>query len=208
MKESLSQFYDKIYSSEKVVFSGGKPEEGVVKISKFIPKGKILDIGGGEGRNALYLAENGYEVEVIDLSQIGLEKLQKLAEEKGLKIKTHTGDITEGNIDGSKDGMISSFMLHHLLKNDALKLIQNMKEHTNEGGINFIAAFTENGDFFKANPLTNRFYPKHDELKTIYEDWDIKDYKEENTEAHTKNPDGTNMKNVSAFLIAQKRKKT
>ena len=205
MKENLSQKYDNLYSSEKVVFKAGKPEEFVTKIPNYVTGGEVLDIGGGEGRNAIYLAEKGYEVEVIDISKVGLEKIQNIAKEKKLNLKTQMADIQSEHIKKSYKIIVSSFMLHHLLRTNALELINEIKSHTNKGGINVITAFTENGDFFKKDTSTNLFYLKHNELKNIYKNWNIKDYKEIETAAYAKNEDGTNKKNVSVFIIAQKK---
>ena len=51
-----------------------------------IPKGKILSLAEGEGRNAVFLAQQGYTVTAVDSSLVGLEKAQRLAAEKGVKI--------------------------------------------------------------------------------------------------------------------------
>ena len=39
-----------------------------------LPKGKILCLAEGEGRNAVFLAQQGYEVTAVDFSQVGLKK--------------------------------------------------------------------------------------------------------------------------------------
>ena len=61
-----------------------------------IPKGgKVLCLAEGEGRNAVFLALQGYQVTAIDLSEVGLAKAQQLAEQHGVKISTQVADLAD-----------------------------------------------------------------------------------------------------------------
>jgi tellurite methyltransferase len=205
MKNRISEHYDKLYSSEKVVFGNGRPSPLVKVASDHISTGKVLDIGGGEGRNALYFATKGFDVEVIDLSKAGLDKIEAKAKELNLSIKVRVADITETGIDSTYDLIISSFMFHHLSKDEALTLVQQMKEHVAPRGYIIISAFTKKSEFFENDPTTDRYYPALNEIKTLYNDWNIVQYDEEEGKAFQKREDGTNMINVSASLLAQKK---
>lgn len=57
--------YEKVYSEHECVF-GIEPTPVVKKVLEHITYGKVLDLGAGEGRNSLFLAENGFEVTAID----------------------------------------------------------------------------------------------------------------------------------------------
>ena len=63
----LEKKYDGIYSN----FEDGKPEEIVTKIPT--RKGTALELGAGQGRNAIWLAKNGYSVEAVDISSVGVD---------------------------------------------------------------------------------------------------------------------------------------
>lgn len=52
---------------------------------------KLLDLGCGEGRNAVYLASKGFDVVGLDLSPNGLAKTKKMAEEVGVQEKNYPG---------------------------------------------------------------------------------------------------------------------
>lgn len=56
---------------------------------------KVVLFAEGEGRNAVYLAELGYDVTTYDTSKVGIEKQQRLAAEKQVKIHAMYGDITQ-----------------------------------------------------------------------------------------------------------------
>jgi|TARA_B100002003_G_C13913551_1_gene444499 tellurite methyltransferase len=204
MREKLKEHYDNLYSSEKIVFGSGRPSQLIEQLLDYTQSGTVLDIGGGEGRNAIFLAEKGFDVTVIDISSEGIKKLNNLAKEKNLDIETSIRDVIEDRIKKNYDIMVSSFMLHHLDKAEALGLIGNMMQHTSPGGFNVIATFTKDGDFFRKKPDTKQFYPDLGQIKEIYKDWEIVTYAEINSRAHATNKDGSPMFNISSQLIAKK----
>ncbi len=69
------------------------PASFLVENLKLLPKGKVLDLAMGEGRNALYLAGQGYAVEGVDRSPEAVKKALQLAKERRLKIKAEVGDL-------------------------------------------------------------------------------------------------------------------
>jgi tellurite methyltransferase len=70
-----------------------KPAAFLVENLFLLPKGKALDIAMGEGRNALYLAGQGYAVDGVDRSSEAIEKVLQLARERHLNIKAEVGDL-------------------------------------------------------------------------------------------------------------------
>jgi len=101
--------WDERYSAE--VYAYGKtPNKFLEDNYKVIPKGKILSLAEGEGRNAVFLAKQGYAVTAVDASQVGLEKAKKLAEEKGVSIEFIYADLADFDIgENCWDGIISIF---------------------------------------------------------------------------------------------------
>ncbi len=203
MKNRNAIHYDKLYASEKVVFGEGKPESLVIRALDHLRSGKVLDIGGGEGRNAVFMAENGFDVEVVDVSKVGIKKIQDRAKELGINIKTKVADITEIEF-GNYDIIILSFVLHVIRRDKAVQLLRRVMEHTNPGGLNIVIGFTKKGDFFKDNPNVKSYYLDLEELKKIYSHWEIIEYVERNTKARQTKTNGDPMFNTTAFLLAQK----
>ena len=67
---------------ERKEFALGKePNPFLKKHIHLLPRGKALDIATGEGRNAVFLAQHGFEVDAVDISEKGLRKAQQLARE-------------------------------------------------------------------------------------------------------------------------------
>lgn len=61
-----------------------------------VPRGRALDVACGAGRNALFLAASGFDVDAIDISEIGLERARANALVRGLKVNWIAGDIERG----------------------------------------------------------------------------------------------------------------
>lgn len=62
------------------------------------PPGRALDIACGTGRNALYLAERGYQVEAVDISQVAIEQAAAEALRRGLDIAWQVADLNEFDV--------------------------------------------------------------------------------------------------------------
>lgn len=82
------------FSEEEYIY-GKEPNQFVVDAASQLPSGRVLCIAEGEGRNAVYLASLGHEVTAWDYAQAGLDKTQKLAEEKGVQVQTELHDLAD-----------------------------------------------------------------------------------------------------------------
>lgn len=60
-----------------------EPNQFLVESVADLPPGSALDLAAGEGRNAVWLAQQGWHVDAVDFSQVGLEKARELAERSG-----------------------------------------------------------------------------------------------------------------------------
>jgi SAM-dependent methyltransferase len=72
---------------------GSQPNEFLAARVDAIPPGPVLDLGCGEGRNAVFLAERGYAVTAVDQSAVGLRKARGLAAERGVSLTTVQADL-------------------------------------------------------------------------------------------------------------------
>jgi tellurite methyltransferase len=87
-----AKYWDKFYK-EKPFRAGKGPNEFLAKMLPRLSKGKALDIGMGEGNNAVYLAMKGFQVKGFDISPVALEHAQKLAKESGVQIEANRADL-------------------------------------------------------------------------------------------------------------------
>jgi tellurite methyltransferase len=143
---SSEPFWEEIYQDlEASTF--GKPSAEFHDLVQWLPSGaKVLDLGCGEGRNALFLAENGLDVTAIDISARGIDKLNHLAQAQGLAIRTQVQDMRNCVFEEQFDLIISHGCLHFVERTDWVSLLAQFKEHTKLGGYNVVAVFTDTID--------------------------------------------------------------
>lgn len=72
---------------------GTEPNDFLRAEAGRIPRGRVLAIAEGEGRNAVHLATLGHAVTAVDLSREGLRKTSELAERRGVKVETVCADL-------------------------------------------------------------------------------------------------------------------
>ncbi len=82
-------FWDSKYSTPEYVYTKDVNRFVKESLSDLAP-GKMIDLAGGEGRNTVFFAENGWQAENIDLSSVGLEKCLALAAERGVSDNVFT----------------------------------------------------------------------------------------------------------------------
>ncbi len=69
------------------------PDPFLVEVLRWLRPGSVLDLACGDGRNSLYLAERGFVVTSIDISEVGLERLRSAAHDRALVITTLEADL-------------------------------------------------------------------------------------------------------------------
>ncbi|MFD0328131.1 methyltransferase domain-containing protein [Streptacidiphilus monticola] len=74
--------WDRRYAAEELVWSAG-PNRFVAEELAGLTPGRALDLAAGEGRNALWLAEQGWRVDAVDWSAVGLDKARRAAAARG-----------------------------------------------------------------------------------------------------------------------------
>ncbi|MFF0477190.1 class I SAM-dependent methyltransferase [Streptomyces sp. NPDC004284] len=115
-----ADWWDGFYADrdKPVPFFVAKPDENLVSYVEqgLLPAGgKVLDLGCGPGRNALYLASAGYEVTGVDLSPTAVAWAEERAREKGAEnVRFLCGDAFTAALDGPYDLVYDSGCFHHL----------------------------------------------------------------------------------------------
>lgn len=101
--------WDERYQGAEFAY-GTAPNEFLRDQMAHLATGKILCLAEGEGRNAVYLAEHGFDVTAIDQSSVGLGKAQHLAENRGVHIHTVVADLADYELEPDAwDGIVSIF---------------------------------------------------------------------------------------------------
>ncbi len=78
--------WDERYGGEELVWSS-TPNQFLVSETEGLAPGRAVDLACGEGRNAIWLAEQGWHVAGVDFSPVGLAKAGRLAEARGVEVE-------------------------------------------------------------------------------------------------------------------------
>jgi SAM-dependent methyltransferase len=87
-----AQTWDERYSAEDRVW-GGEPNRFAVQYLSDLEPGAAIDLGAGEGRNAVWLAQRGWDVTAVDFSAVGLAKARAMAAESQVPLATVADDV-------------------------------------------------------------------------------------------------------------------
>jgi tellurite methyltransferase len=171
MKADQKRWNDRFGRKE---FAFGKePNPFLKKHVWLLPKGKALDMASGEGRNAVFLAQHGFEVDAVDISEKGLKKARKLAREKGVKINTFLIDLDQYQIKKERYDLIANF---YFLRR---RLIPRIKKGLKKGGkVIFETYLLEHRTLGTGGPKQAKYFLKPNELLRLFKDFRILFYRE------------------------------
>lgn len=169
--------YDEKYRREDYYW-GIAPNRLCYEIMKLRPPVKpyrVLDIGCGEGKDAVFLARNGYQVSAFDIAETGLKKARKLAEQNHVTVDFFKADINSYRPDNEFDIIFSSGVFHYTEPGERTLLINALKDCTTAHGIHAINVFVAK-PFLEIAPDTDTRERKQTpwysgELFTQYHDW-------------------------------------
>ncbi len=136
----------------------GKPRPILVEYVEkgLVPKGKALDLCCGAGTNTVYLAEKGFEVTGIDISQTALEFAEAKAAQANVKIDFSVQNFVELPFpSGVFDFVFDMGCFHHVKPADRHKFIQGVHRVLKAGGVYMLTCFS-----YRNGPGWNHFTKK------------------------------------------------
>lgn len=127
--------YDKYYNTEDLF---GKPYTELIDFFKiYKPKGKLIDLGCGQGRDSIPLARLGYKVTGIDNSKVGIDQMINKSDTENLKITGIVGDIYTFDNYQDFDFILLDSMFHFEKrgKQREIDLIYRIAKHIKKNGL-------------------------------------------------------------------------
>ncbi len=172
--DEKKSIYQTAYADEDYYW-GLQPNELCYEIIRLFPPSrfrKVLDVGCGEGKDALFFARNGYDVSAYDISQAGIDKVHRLAERFHVRINAFRADMMDYQLSHKYDIIYSSRALHHLKPSIRGEILRHFKEHTENGGVNAFNVYVKK-PFIEPSPESDRFafLWKSGEIFMHYHDW-------------------------------------
>jgi len=160
---------------------------------------KALDLGCGQGRNALFLAQHGFDVTAVDQNELSL---QSIVEQEDLEMPVGIYDINSASIGQTYDFIVSTVVLMFLQADRIPAIIQNMQEQTSIGGYNLIVCAMDTEDYPCSVHFPFTF--KEGELSNYYKDWELVKYNENPGHLHRRDENGNRIQLRFATMLAKK----
>ena len=142
-----------------------RPARLLVENIGLLPRGRVLDLAMGMGRNALYLAKRGFDVEGVDISSEAVRSALDQAREAGVNLKARVADLeSDYHIKKSAYDVIICF--NYLQRS----LIPHIKDGLRTGGVVLYETFTVDQARF-GRPKNPDYLLKHNELLDLFRDF-------------------------------------
>lgn len=126
-RESEERYGERVWS--------GRVNVALAKLAEPMTPGRALDLGCGEGADAIWLAERGWRVTAVDISQTALDRAaaDAAAGNVGERIDFRRHDLTESFPDGAYD-LVSAQYLHSTVPMDRIRLLRRAADAVARGG--------------------------------------------------------------------------
>lgn len=138
----------------------GPPPEILTTAVEWLPTGRALDVATGTGRNALFLADRGYDVDAVDVSDEALSRARDRAEERDLEVEWIQADLLEGEFEPegrAYDLIVTSFFY-------APGLLPELKEALSPGGVLVYEHHLRSSEPIDVGPSDDRVRLRSNEL--------------------------------------------
>ena len=191
-----------------VIVDRTQPNSNITSLIRYKKSGKLLDMGAGHGRHAVYFSQHGFYVTAVEPVSQYCKEIKKKASDANLKIAVVNSSINDFSSDSHFGVIICAMVLHFLSHDELVDAVHKMQSLTEEGGLNVISAYTDRntGDFMKGNPYgSEKYLLKIGELRNLYEDWDIIEYSEDWTEMGILKPNDVPVSYHKVNMIAHKK---
>jgi len=164
-----------IYARDEYYW-GTEPNELAKRAVEFAPERddlSAIDVGAGEGRDSVYMAERGLDVLAVDVAPNGLEKARQLADDRGVAIDTEPADVNDLQIDRPVDVFYSIGAVQYLRPENRSAQFDHFKQQTRPGGVHAVFAFVDREDVPPAPDWgENEHFYDRAELQEYYGDWE------------------------------------
>ena len=89
-----------------------EPDPTLVEESGSLRPGRALDLGAGDGRNAVWLANQGWDVTAVDFSRVALDRGRALAKDRGVRVEWKLADLLEWSPGTGRYDLVTLFFIH------------------------------------------------------------------------------------------------
>ena len=128
--------WNKTFTNPNANFSRN-PNAFLVETVKPLPPGRALDVGMGQGRNSLWLAQQGWDVTGVDISEEGIRRAQEQAAKIGVKLNAVLKSADEFDYGRNQWDLIIGIFMHEIFSRNAARIVEGLKP----GGLVVVEGF-------------------------------------------------------------------
>ena len=137
MLDTTSHF-NRLYESQGWAF-GCQPDPELLAALAHVQSGRILDLGGGQGRHCLPLARMGLEVEVVDVSERALRQVTQDAAREGLEISGVCCDVIRYEPPPEVRAIVAALLFHLPAQHLSVRVAERLGSALYEGGLFYLS---------------------------------------------------------------------
>ena len=169
-----SPFWDERYSTDAYIF-GTAPNVFLASQAGLIRSGmRALAIADGEGRNGVWLAEQGAFVHAVDVSPVALEKARKLAEERRVTLEFEQADVLNWDWPEETYNLVAAIFIQFAPPPERDRIIDGIRRALKPGGLLILQGYTPKQlEFGTGGPPDAANMYTAELLHKWFGDWDI-----------------------------------
>ena len=178
-KPSQPTGWDQRFAAEAYIF-GTAPNAFLAAQAGLLRRGmRALAIADGEGRNGVWLAEQGLDVLTVDSSRAGIAKAQRLAAQRGVSIRALCADIETWDWSGGPFDVIAAIFIQFASPPLRSKIFTRIKESLVPGGLLLLEGYRPEQLAYRTGgpPIAENLYTA-DMLRAAFSDFEILQLKE------------------------------
>jgi SAM-dependent methyltransferase len=192
----INRDWEKVYEVEATPWDVGQPEDALVEFigSGLVKPCRVLEIGCGNGNDAIFLAKKGFDVTAIDISKNAIENAKSRAKKAEVKCKFLVGDIIEiKHFPEIFEFVYDRGCFHFVPKNKREKYVEIVKKSLAKKGYFLLIVSSD-----KETPKGPYQFSKQDIKEIFGNDFDILDIRLITLTQHKEKP--------TPYLCTMKRK--
>ena len=169
-----SAFWDERYATGDYIF-GTAPNRFLESQAERIRPGmQALSIADGEGRNGVWLAEQGAKVHAVDFSAAALEKARKLAAARGVTMEIEQADVLNWNWPQAAYDLVAAIFIQFAPPPERDRIVAGIRRCLKPGGLLILQGYTpKQVEFGTGGPPHAANMYTAELLRDWFGDWDI-----------------------------------
>ena len=169
-----SDFWNARYATEDYIFGTAPNVFLTSQAARIRPGMRVLSIADGEGRNGVWLAEQGAQVHAIDFSAAALDKARKLAGERGVTLDIEQADVLDWDWPQASYDLVAAIFIQFAPPPERDRIIDGIRRCLKPGGVLILQGYTPKQiEYGTGGPPSAANMYTAGLLRDWFGDWDI-----------------------------------